>query len=229
MEATLARYLAHLADGHAVVAFALAFFGGLVTSLGPCNLSMIPLLVAYTTGQREAAGRKGFWLGVSFTLGTSVTFTMMGVAAATLGGLLGFSRTVLYYLAAAVSILAGLHLAGLVQVSLPSVGLQSLRRFPAAGLAGAFFLGLVLGVAGSQCATLVLLAILTLVMAQGKLAFGTGLLFAYGLGRGAPLTLAATFTAVLKQVPLISRWTRWLEKAAGFVLIGFGLYYAWSA
>ncbi|MDI7250804.1 MAG: cytochrome c biogenesis CcdA family protein, partial [Bacillota bacterium] len=205
------------------------FLGGILTSLGPCNLSMIPLLVAYTTGQREAAGWKGFWVGVSFTLGTSVTFTALGLAAALLGGLLGFSRTVLYYLAAAVSILAGLHLAGLVQVSLPSPGLQSLRRFPAAGPAGAFFLGLLLGVAGSQCATPVLLAILTLVMARGKLAFGTGLLFAYGLGRGAPLILAATFTAVLKQMPLISRWTPWLEKAAGLVLLGFGLYYAWSA
>lgn len=229
MEPTLARYLAHVAGGHAVVVFPLAFLGGILTSLGPCNLSMIPLLVAYTTGQREAAGWKGFWLGVSFTLGTSVTFTALGLAAATLGGLLGFSRTVLYYLAAAVSILAGLHLAGLVQVPLPSVGLQSLKRFPAAGLAGAFFLGLVLGVAGSQCATPVLLAILTLVMAQGKLAYGAGLLFAYGLGRGAPLILAATFTAVLKQMPLISRWTPWLEKAAGFVLLGFGLYYVWSA
>lgn len=91
---------------------------------------MIPLLVAYTTGQREAAGWKGFWVGVSFTLGTSVTFTAPGLAAAVLGGLLGFSRSILYYLAAAVSILAGLYLVGLVQVSLPSLGLQSLKHSP---------------------------------------------------------------------------------------------------
>ncbi|HHY95770.1 MAG TPA: hypothetical protein GX513_12305 [Firmicutes bacterium] len=39
----------------------------------------------------------------------------------------------------------------------------------------------------------------------------------------------AFVSSTWKQMPLISRWTPWLEKAAGFVLVGFGLYYVWSA
>lgn len=37
MEATLARYLAHLTGGYAAVLFPLAFLGDIVTSLGPCT------------------------------------------------------------------------------------------------------------------------------------------------------------------------------------------------
>jgi cytochrome c-type biogenesis protein len=66
-------------------------------------------------------------------------------------------------------------------------------------------------------------------MAKGKLAYGASLLFAYGLGRGVPIILAGTFTGVVKALPAMERWTRWMEKSAGVLLIGIGLYFVWLA
>jgi cytochrome c-type biogenesis protein len=97
------------------------------------------------------------------------------------------------------------------------------------GLIGAFVLGLVVGLAGSQCGTPVLVAILGIVMAKGKLAYGASLLFAYGLGRGVPIVLAGTFTGVVKALPAMERWTRWMERSAGAVLVAIGLYFVWIA
>ena len=74
-----------------------------------------------------------------------------------------------------------------------------------------------------------LVAILGLVMAKGELAYGATLLFAYGLGRGVPIILAGTFTGVVKALPAMERWTRWMESAAGVVLILVGVYFAWEA
>ncbi len=66
-------------------------------------------------------------------------------------------------------------------------------------------------------------------MAKGKLAYGATLLFAYGLGRGAPIVLAGTFTGVVKALPSLERWTNWMEKAAGTIIIAVGLYFIWLA
>lgn len=53
---------------------------------------------------------------------------------------------------------------------------------------GALALGLVSGLVASQCATPVLAAILTYVMAQqGALVYGAVLLFLYAPGRGVPI------------------------------------------
>jgi cytochrome c-type biogenesis protein len=75
----------------------------------------------------------------------------------------------------------------------------------------------------------VLVAILSIVMLNGKLAYGATLLFAYGLGRGVPIILAGTFTGAIKALPAMQRWTRWMESAAGVTLIGIGLYFIWMA
>jgi cytochrome c-type biogenesis protein len=55
------------------------------------------------------------------------------------------------------------------------------------------------------------------------------LLFTYGLGRGIPIILAGAFTGVVKALPVMERWTRWMEKSAGVVLIAVGLYFVWIA
>jgi cytochrome c-type biogenesis protein len=81
----------------------------------------------------------------------------------------------------------------------------------------------------SQCATPVLAAILTYVMAEGALIYGAALLFVYALGRGVPIVLAGTFTGVLKQLQAFGRWNEALEKIAGVVVIAVGLYFVWIA
>jgi len=97
------------------------------------------------------------------------------------------------------------------------------------GIPGALMLGLVSGLVASQCATPVLAAILTYVMAKGAMLYGAALLFAYALGRGVPIILAGTFTGFLKRMQTLGRWNDMLEKLAGIVVIAVGLYFVWIA
>jgi len=222
---TLPRIVAELS----ALAYALVFLGGVLTSIGPCNLSMVPVIIAYVGGQQDLGRARGFWLSGFFTLGSSITFMALGVVAATVGGLFGTESKILYWLVALVCFVIGLNLLGAVKLNFDFIARLQPRRVAISGALGALALGLVVGLVGSQCGTPVLVAILGIVMAKGKLVYGASLLFAYGLGRGVPIVLAGTFAGVLKALPAMERWTRWMEKAAGVVLIAVGLYFVWIA
>jgi cytochrome c-type biogenesis protein len=190
---------------------------------------MVPVIIGYVGGQHEVTRRRGFWLSIFFTLGSSVTFMLLGVVAATIGGLFGAQKTILYWIVALVCILIGLSLLRALPLNFDFLTRLQPKRVSRTGLLGALLLGLVVGLAGSQCGTPVLVAILSIAMAKGKLAYGATLLFGYGLGRGVPIIFAGTFTGAVKALPAMQKWTRWMEHAAGVVLIGIGVYFIWIA
>jgi len=118
---------------------------------------------------------------------------------------------------------------GVIKFNLPNFSSKILRRPQRKGIWAAFILGLLVGLAGSQCGTPVLFAILTLVMSKGKIVYGALLLFVYGLGRGVPVIAAGTFTGYAKGYSGLAKWSGMFEKIAGIILIIVGLYFAWTA
>lgn len=218
-----------LIQNASLLAFALVFLGGILTSLGPCNVAMIPLVVGYVGGSRDLPRSRAFTLSLTFALGLAITFMLLGIAAALIGGLVGAATTWWYYLVALVCFVIGLNMLGVLNLRLP-LWLSGLReRVTLKGTPGALALGLVSGLVASQCATPVLAAILTYVMAKGALLYGAALLFAYALGRGVPVVLAGTFTGALKSFQKLGRWSEVIEKASGVIVIGVGLYFLWIA
>ena len=213
-----------------LLAYLLVFLGGVVTSIGPCNVAMIPLVIGFVGGSGRLSRGRSFLLSLSFTAGLAITFTALGVVASLVGGLIGGTSRVWYYLVAGVCVAIGLHMLGAIR--LPEIGwLARLReRVRLRGISGALALGLVSGLVASQCATPVLAAILTYVMAQqGGLAYGAALLFIYALGRGVPVVLAGTFAGVVKRLQSFGRWSLAIERASGAIVIGVGLYFLWIA
>jgi len=213
-----------------LAAYLLVFLGGVVTSIGPCNVAMIPLIVGYLGGSGDLSRRRSFVLSLTFATGLAITFVALGVVAALVGGLIGGASRIWYYVVAGVCILIALQMMGTLR--LPEIaGLARLReRISLKGIVGALALGLVSGLVASQCATPVLAAILTYVMSrQGALAYGATLLFVYALGRGVPVVLAGTFTGALKQFRSLARWSAVIQKVSGVLILGVGLYFLWIA
>ena len=217
-----------LLEHSALWAFALVFFGGVLTSIGPCNLSMAPVVVAFVGGGKPAGRLRGFWLSFFFTLGSSLTFAVLGVLASLVGGVFGPAKSILYYIVAAVCIAVALNMFGVFNLNLPVADVSSVGKWKS-GTIGAFLLGMTVGLAGSQCGTPVLVVILSLVMSKGLVAYGAGLLFVYGLGRGVPIVVAGTFTSVLKAMPRLAKVQRGAEIAAGIILLAVGCYFIWAA
>ena len=228
MEAVLKAINHALLGQSPIWAFLLVFAGGVLTSIGPCNMSMAPVVIAFVGGGKHPSRSRGFVLSLFFTLGSSLTFAILGVLASLVGGVFGPAKSILYYVVAAVCVLIALNMFGLLKLNLPVADVSSIGKLRS-GVLGAFVLGLTVGLAGSQCGTPVLVAILSVVMAKGLIAYGAGLLFAYGLGRGVPIILAGTFTGLLKAMPRMARVQRVAEIAAGIILLAVGLYFIWMA
>lgn len=213
-----------------IVAYLLVFFGGVLTSIGPCNLATIPLIIGFVGGSREMTRLRALTLSLSFAVGLAVTFMSLGILAALVGGIIGVTSRIWFYLVAGVCFLIGLHMLGVIRINLPTWFGGLRERIALKGIPGAFVLGLVSGLVASQCATPVLAAILTYVMSvQGALLYGASLLFIYALGRGVPIVLAGTFTGLLRGMQALGKWSETIERASGVIVILVGLYFVWIA
>ena len=213
-----------------IIGYLLVFFGGIITSIGPCNVAMVPLIIGYVGGSHDLTRRRSFGISMIFAIGLAVTFMLLGVIASLVGGLFGGSTRIWYYLVAIVCFVIGLQMLGILKMSLPSWFGGLREKIQLKGLPGAFLLGLVSGLVASQCATPVLAAILTYVMAQkASLIYGALLLFIYAMGRSVPIVLAGTFAGVLKGFRALGRWSEIIEKASGIIILLVGFYFLWIA
>lgn len=212
-----------------ILGYLLVFLGGVLTSLGPCNVATIPLIVGFVGGSHDLSRRRSFALSFAFAVGLAITFMLLGIVAALVGAWIGSGTQWWYYLVAAICFAIGMHMLGALPFELPMLFGGLRERVALKGVPGALALGLVSGLVASQCATPVLAAILTYVMAKGALLYGASLLFVYALGRGVPVVLAGTFAGVLKGLQSLGRWSQLIEKASGVIILAVGFYFLWIA
>lgn len=228
MEAWINQIAPQFLSSFSLWGYALVFLAGMVTSIGPCNLSMAPIIIAYVGGM-EVGRRRSLALSLAFTLGTATTFMLLGLFIAMVGGIFGTSKTILYYLVAAVCITLGLNLLGVLKLNINFGGNLPDRIGQVRGMGGSYLLGLVMGLVGSQCGTPILLVILSLAMASGQWMYGATLLFVYALGRGVPIVLVGTFTGLITRMDSFARWNSIMERVAGGIIIVMGGYFAYLA
>jgi cytochrome c-type biogenesis protein len=213
-----------LVEGQQAFAFVLVFVAGLISAASPCVLAAIPLVIGYVGGYSEGNKSRAALYSAVFVLGLSLTFTVLGAAASFVGQLLGFLGDWLIYGFAAIAVIMGLHLMGLISVPLP---LQRTVKVKSRGLAGALFLGLLTGAVSSPCATPVLAVILGYVSSEGDVLYGSLLLFTYAIGHCA-LIFAAGLSVGIAESLIKSRgvttWSVYAKRISGVALVFAGIY-----
>ena len=60
------------------LAFPFCFLGGIISSASPCVLAMIPLIIGFVGGYAEGSQKKAIQYSLMFTLGLTITFTILG-------------------------------------------------------------------------------------------------------------------------------------------------------
>jgi len=192
--------------------------------LSPCHLASIPLVVGFIAERKDTTPRQAFGYALLFALGILTSIAAVGGITAAAGRMLGDVGPWAGYAVAAVLIVVGLHLLGLI--SLPWERGLSLPRYQ--GKLAALLLGLIFGVALGPCTFAYLAPVLGVIfgVARTQPGFAALLLLAYGIGHCA-LIVAAGVSAGRVQRVLDwngnSRSAVWLRRGCGaLVLVGAG-------
>lgn len=223
--------LSHALVRGSILSFIIMFLGGMLTSLTPCVYPMIPVTVSVIGARASGGKRKGFVLSLFYVLGIALTFSFLGIIAAKTGSLFGVysQHPAVNIVLAIVFFVMGLSLLGAFVLQMPPVLASKLRGQRRNGYFGVLVMGILAGLVVSPCVSPLLVVILTWVAKTGNMALGFGLLFSFALGMGVLFVVIGTFAGFLKNLPKTGRWTNYIEKGFGIILIALSVYFAFGS
>ena len=200
---------------------ALVFAGGLLTSLGPCSLSLLPVTLAYLAGF-DSNGSRPWLRSLSFCGGIVTALVLLGLASGALGRIYGQVPGLIPTVVAALAVLMGLNLLGLLPLRLPSGPdpEQWRQRVPPA--AAPLAAGLAFGLAASPCTTPVLAVLLAWIAQAGRPLAGVLVLTCFGAGQVLPLLLAGLMASSLPALLRLRVASQWIPSLSGVVLLMVG-------
>ena len=175
----------------------LALVAGILTSVTPCSLSSVPLIVGYVGGTGERNTRKAFLYSATFAAGTAITFVTLGIVATSMGRLMGTSSPIWYAVLGVLMVLMALQTWEIFNF-IPSVNLISKNK--RRGFFGAFLAGILGGIFSSPCSTPVLIALLAIVAGEGNLLWGILLMLLYSVGHSALVIVAGTSIGFVQKI-----------------------------
>lgn len=197
----------------------LALLAGLLTSVTPCSITSVPLVIGYVGGAGQNDPKKAFGLSLTFALGMAVTFTALGTAASLLGKLMGAASSWWYVALGVLMVLMALQIWGIYDF-IPATYLAN--KATRKGYTGAFIAGILGGIFSSPCATPALVVLLGLVAKSGNVAWGVLLLLLYAIGHGVLVVVAGTSVGFVQKV-LKSRKYGAFSEILNYVMGGFVL------
>ncbi len=211
-----------VASGSLLLAVPIAVLAGVVSFLSPCVLPLVPGYLSYVTGMSADPRRGRLVLGTSlFVAGFGVVFVATGALFGGLGRLLLVNADVITRVLGVLTILLGLAFLGVIPGLMRDV---RIHRMPAAGLAGAPLLGVVVGLGWTPCIGPTLAVVLGLGLNEGSASRGALLAVAYALGLGLPFVAAAfAYSKALRTFRAIRKHSRLITRVGGAMMVAVGL------
>lgn len=205
--------LSRAVEGAPLIALAASVAWGILSIvLSPCHLASIPLIVGFISEQGTVTTRRAFWTSALFAVGILLTIAAIGAITAAAGRMMGDVGRYGNYFVAGIFFVVGLHLVGVIPLSLSGAGPVGMKR---KGFLAAFVLGLVFGIALGPCtfAYMAPMLAVTFRLAGGAPLYGAALLLAYGLGHCAVIVAAGT------SAELVQRFLNWNERSKGLTIV----------
>ena len=205
----------------------LVLFAGILTSITPCALTSVPLVIGYVGGTGQRDTKRAFRLSAIFSIGMAVTFTILGTAASLLGRLMQGTGSWWYILLGILMLLMALQTWEIFNF-IPST--YAITKSKKRGYGGAFLAGVLGGFFSSPCATPVLVVLLAIVAKEGSLLWGLLLLLLYSLGHSILILIAGTSVGFVYKLSSNEKYgvaSRILKIIMGFMimLIAFYMFY----
>ncbi|MEN9916322.1 MAG: thiol:disulfide interchange protein DsbD [Pseudomonadota bacterium] len=213
-----------LLAGHNIFWTLISFFGfGLLLSLTPCVLPLIPVLSAIILGQKQLTTVKAFSLSVTYVLAMALTYAVAGVFAGLAGSYLQAFLQSPWVIIIVCALFVGLafSLFGFYELRLPASWHEKLihitNRQQGGNYLGVALMGCLSTLVISPCVTAPLVGVLTYIGNTGNALLGGLALFVLGLGSGIPLLIIGTSAG--KWLPKSGPWMNTVKIILGILML----------
>lgn len=208
-----------------LILFSLSFLGGLIASISPCSLSMLPIIIGYIGGYSDAKPSKTLLQMIFFVIGTAIVFSAIGIICAITGKVfVSFASGYFGLILASIILIMGLKLVGFLDFEMPVV----IKEMPKNDTNNTFLYPIILGgvfaLVGSPCSTPILAGIMAFASLSANIINAIIMLFLFSLGQGLILILAGFLTSRLKNWQSFYKISDILMKLCGVLLILASLY-----
>ena len=205
--------------------FITAFIGGIIASVSPCSLAMLPLMIGYVGGCSKETPFRTFIQLSCFIFGTAIVFTVIGIICAVTGSVFASALGGYFTLImASLLLVIGLKITGILDFEIPVIiksmpqnKTNSLVLYPV-------LLGIAFALAGTPCSTPILAGIMVFAAMGKSLIASVIMLFLFAIGQGLILILAGIFTSAVKNIKKFSGITDKLMKISGWLIIFVSIY-----
>lgn len=205
------------------------FFGfGVLLSLTPCVLPMIPILSSIIIGQQHLGRLHTFNLSLAYTLGMAMSYALVGIAAGLTGHLLSNALQTPWALGigALVFVLLALSMFGFYEIALPSAMESRLvnfsNRIKGGRFVGVFVMGALASLIVSPCVAAPLAGALLYISQTHDVVLGGTALFALAMGMGVPLLLIGASAGSL--LPKTGPWMNAVRNFFGVLLLAMAIW-----
>lgn len=213
-------------------ALLLFFLGGLVLSLTPCVLPMIPILSGIIVGQGENVTRaRSFSLAFTYVQGMALTYAAAGaifVIAFKQAPQAFFQQPWIITLMVLLFIALALAMFGAYAIQLPSALQTRLtdasNRQRSGTYIGTFIMGALSALVVTACVAPAIIAALSVISQSRQVLRGAAALYMTGLGMGVPLLIVGASAGDL--LPKVGPWMGTVKSLFGVLFLGVAIYIA---
>ena len=201
-----------------------SFIGGVIASLSPCSIGILPLILAYVCGVSQNTNKELFVKLLSFSAGLSSVMGIIGLLCALTGNVFaGLDSPIMLLIFGSIMMTLGLQLAGYLDIQMPAI----IKSMPKNENTSLFFYPFLIGVLfafiSSPCSSPILAGIMTIATASSDYITSFFMLFAFAFGQCLIIILAGLFASFMKKLQKLQQYTGILIKISGWIFIIFAL------
>ena len=214
-----------LAEG-LLFTYGLAFVKGLGAVINPCVYPLIPITLTLI-GARGAQSRgTSIKNAALYVLGMALMYTSLGVAAAGLGKLFGFTfqSGAIMGVVVVIFLLMGLSMFGAFELRLPAQWTDRLTSQRGQSMK-IFLMGLFSGIVAAPCTAPFVFSLLAYVSETQNMSLGASTLFVFSLGLGLPFLVLGAFSGAINKLPRSGPWLVAVKYFFGLAMLAFAAYY----
>ncbi len=205
------------------ILFGAAFLGGLISSISPCSLSMLPLIIGYVGGYSKENPLKTLLQMIIFVIGSGIVFAVIGGICAFTGKLF-VGNPYFTLIVASIILIMGLKILDVIDFELPVIIKEIPQNNFNNEILYPLLLGAVFALIGTPCSTPILASIMGFASISAKVSQAVIMLFLFSIGQGLILIIAGFLTSKLKTGKNVYKVSEGILKFSGALLVLVALY-----